>query len=100
MWWKTLGNKKQNCWQVMDCGRYKKGHSAEKLGVCPVCMKDKDSNKINDGKRAGRICWAIAGSMCGGEKVGTFAKDLMNCIDCKFFKQVKEEEGENFKLVP
>jgi hypothetical protein len=27
---------------------------------------------------------------------GSFASKVMNCAQCEFFKQVKQEEGDNF----
>jgi hypothetical protein len=34
----------------------------------------------------GRPCWAVAGTFCDGEVQGTFAKKLINCMDCDFMK--------------
>jgi hypothetical protein len=92
-------DKKQNCWEFKNCGREKDGPNSDQLGVCPVCQKNK-GNKTNKGKQGGRVCWAVVGSLCGGTVQGSFAEKLMNCIDCEFFKSVKLEEGEKFKLYP
>ena len=41
---------------------------------------------------AGRACWAIAGSLCGGKIQGTYAQKLNNCWRCDFMNKVKQEE--------
>jgi len=91
--------KRKNCWEVLKCGRQPGGENAEKLGVCPAALPS-EYDGINRGERSGRFCWAIAGTYCNGELQGTFAKKLMNCINCEFFKQVNEDEGRNFVLSP
>jgi hypothetical protein len=65
------------------------------LGVCPAAT-DTSSNGLNGGMNGGRICWAIAGTMCGGKVQGTFAQKRITCLACDFFHQVKREEGINF----
>ncbi len=60
---------KRNCWQVMDCGREPAGSKVEELGVCPAAIVER-ANGVNDGLNGGRICWAIAGTFCGGEVQG------------------------------
>ena len=93
-----MGKKKLNCWDMKDCGRCPGGSSVSELGVCPVCLEKK--KKTNGGKAGGRICWAIAGSFCGGQIQGSFAEKLNGCIDCNFFKHVKMEEGASFRIAP
>jgi hypothetical protein len=41
---------------------------------------------------AGRVCWVIEGSLCGGKIQGTYAKKLLNCWRCDFMNMVKQEE--------
>ncbi|GAB4370214.1 MAG: hypothetical protein Kow00128_17060 [Deltaproteobacteria bacterium] len=39
----------------------------------------------------------VAGSFCfEGAPSGTFARRMETCIDCWFYRRVKEEEGEGF----
>jgi hypothetical protein len=38
----------------------------------------------------------IAGTFCGGEVQGTFAKKMASCEDCEFYHRVRQEEGSNF----
>jgi hypothetical protein len=47
---------------------------------------------VHEGKNAGRACWAIAGSLCGGKIQGTYAQKLFNCWRCDFMNNVKKEE--------
>lgn len=83
---------KMNCWEVMQCGREPGGSKSSELGICPACL-DEDADGLNGGRNGGRICWAVAGTFCGGIVQGTFAKKEIICMACKFFKRVKEEEG-------
>jgi hypothetical protein len=36
--------------------------------------------------------------MCGGQPQGTFAQKYKNCEQCKFYKEVKVEEGSGFQF--
>jgi tRNA A-37 threonylcarbamoyl transferase component Bud32 len=81
-----------NCWEVMMCGREKGGKNATKHGVCPAAA-DRSFDGINSGKCGGRICWAVAGTFCGGRVQGSFAEKRPSCLNCHFYKMVQEEEG-------
>jgi len=90
---------KPNCWEIKKCGREAGGTRCSDMGVCPAST-DTSSNGINNGKNAGRLCWAIAGTCCDGKVQGDFAQKSVSCMYCEVFKQVKEEEGpENFILL-
>lgn len=88
---------KLNCWEFMKCGREEGGSKAEELGVCPAA-KETLGNGLNDGVNAGRICWVIAGTLCGGETQGQFVYKYENCLKCEFYKYVDEEEGLSNRL--
>lgn len=89
--------KKMNCWEFMQCGREPGGKKTEELGVCPVTQERRLHN-IHEGKHAGRACWVVAGSLCGGETQGTFAQKFKNCESCDFYQHVRHEEGGGFTL--
>ncbi len=90
---------KINCWEIKKCGREPGGSKNQELGICPAAT-DTSCNSINSGKNAGRICWAVAGTFCGGKVQGDFAQKSVSCMSCEVFKQVKAEEGaENFVLL-
>jgi len=92
--------KKFNCWEILQCGREEGGKNVEELGRCRAAG-DGLGNGINGGKHSGRICWAVAGTLCLGEIQGTFAKKRETCQMCPVYLLVKEEEGENFvQLLP
>ena len=91
--------KRKNCWEVMKCGRQPGGENVEKLGICPAAVSG-NYNGTNKGKFRGRFCWAVTGTLCEGDVQGTYAQKVMDCIHCKFFKYVNEEEGRYFKLSP
>jgi hypothetical protein len=90
---------KINCWEVMKCGRQPEGENAEKLGLCPATLFN-EYDGVNEGKHGGRFCWAIAGTLCGGDAQGTYSKKILNCLHCEFLKQVEKYEGKNFVLTP
>lgn len=89
--------KKLNCWEYKKCGREPGGIKVHELGECPA-SKEENLTGTHDGEKAGRACWIIAGSMCGGTVQGSFAQKYGNCVLCDFFKKVKEEEGPDFQL--
>lgn len=88
---------KENCWECKKCGRQPSGDKVAEFGVCPAATSTEYDGK-NGGKNAGRYCWKIAGTFCGGVVQGTFAQKEVNCVVCPFFKKVREEEGGNFKI--
>lgn len=88
---------KLNCWEFKKCGREAGGAKSNELGVCPATT-NADLNGVHGGKNAGRSCWIVAGSMCGGQLQGTFAQKYHNCKICDFYQAVKDEEGSKFEL--
>jgi serine/threonine protein kinase len=76
----------------MGCKRGPGGAEADANGTCVAAM-DSSYDGINTGKNAGRICWAVAGTCCGGEIQGTFAEKRDSCTSCPFYRLVQEEEG-------
>jgi len=90
---------KQNCWEAKRCGRGPGGARVAELGPCPAAT-DILSNGVNHGKNGGRICWSVAGTLCGGQVQGTFAEKKVSCLTCDFFRQVKDEESEQFMVEP
>ena len=81
----------QNCWDFKNCGRNPGGANAAELGVCPAAV-DASMDGTNEGTNAGRICWAVTGTFCGGTVQGTFAQKKLSCLTCEFFKAVTLEE--------
>jgi hypothetical protein len=82
---------KMNCWEFKKCGRQPGGPKAAELGVCPAAVSEV-LNGAHGGQNAGRACWVVAGSLCGGKIQGTYAKKLVNCWRCEFMNKVKQEE--------
>ena len=78
---------KINCWEFKKCGRGHGGEKVAELGECPATV-EKRLNGLHDGKNAGRVCWAIAGTMCGDNVHGTFAQKYGDCSICDFFNKV------------
>ena len=88
--------KKQNCWDFKKCGREPGGSKVAELGVCPAAVETR-TNGMNDGLNGGRVCWVLAGTLCGDEVQGTYAMKLGNCVLCDFYKQIRKEHGKEFK---
>ncbi|MGO8879820.1 MAG: nickel-binding protein [Desulfomonilaceae bacterium] len=81
-----------NCWEVMNCGRQTGGHRVDEMGVCPVAA-DLSHHGKNRGSFAGRYCWKVIGTLCGDKAQTEYAVKMRDCAKCKFFHQVKSEEG-------
>jgi hypothetical protein len=90
---------KLNCWEFKNCGREPGGKNAETSGVCPATAENR-LHGVHDGTNAGRACWILAGTLCGGSVQGHFGEKYKNCRQCAFYAQVKSEEGMNFTLSP
>ena len=87
---------RKNCWEHKNCGRQPGGEKTGELGVCTVSTQT-EAHNINNGINGGRACWAIEGTLCGGEVQGTFAQKMSNCMECDFYNLVRQEEGANYK---
>ncbi|MEO5330026.1 MAG: STAS domain-containing protein [Magnetococcus sp. THC-1_WYH] len=89
---------KLNCWEVKKCGRQPGGEKVAEFGICPASTTK--VGHVNDGEYAGRICWAVTGTFCGGKQQGSWQDKHENCRQCDFFLHVKNEEMGHFKLLP
>jgi len=89
--------KKKNCWQFKSCGREPGGNKVKEFGICPASNEQK-LHGTHEGNCAGRACWIIAGTFCGGEEQGTFASKYHNCEQCDFYLMVRQEEGLKFRM--
>jgi len=89
--------KKINCWEAKKCGRIKGGEHEKDLGICPVST-EKRLDGLHGGDHAGRACWVVAGSFCGGKVQGTFASKFEQCEKCDFYQAVKREEGAKYEM--
>lgn len=85
---------KKNCWEFKKCGREPGGAKEKELGPC-IAATEKRLDCINEGKNAGRTCYAVSGTCCGGKIQGTFATKMGTCMECDFFKEIQKEEGKN-----
>ena len=85
---------KKNCWEFKACGRQPGGVHAGDLGICPAAT-DTTLHGVHDGTGAGRACWVLAGTFCGGAVQGTFAQKLGNCQNCAFYQAVVDQETPN-----
>jgi hypothetical protein len=75
----------------MQCERQPGGKKVGELGICPVTINE-ELDGAHGGIAAGRACWAVVGSFCGGKVQGTYAEKLKDCTKCAFMALVKREE--------
>lgn len=73
---------KPNCWEHLGCGRT----------TC-VARTESRLHGVHGGHNAGRACWAVAGTTCGGKSQGEYARKIGSCMDCDFFQRVTREES-------
>ncbi len=92
------GQTKLNCWEYKKCEMQPGGEKAKLHGSCPAAI-DERINGINGGENAGRACWAIAGTYCGGASKGIYALKIKDCMTCEFHELVVKEENKNYKNV-
>ena len=87
-----------NCWEFKKCGREPGGERTEDLGICPAAdlKKHKDANH---GVAGGRICWALAGTLCEGKVQGVYAEKIDTCTNCEFYDYVRIQEKQNIRYV-
>ena len=89
-------SEKKNCWNHKNCGREPGGARHSELGVCPASTVLKLEG-VHGGNFAGRACWVVAGTMCGGKVQGLFARKWENCSECDFYMSVQKDEGLRFQ---
>ena len=73
---------KLNCWEFKKCGREPGGVHVRELGVCPAATEGR-LDAVHGGRKAGRACWVVAGTLCKGETQGTFAVKFGACEACR-----------------
>lgn len=95
---KTSGNR-MNCWEANNCTHNPDREGKGGCALCPAARPGKFDG-VNNGRFAGRFCWAVAGTFCEGRIQGIFARKFVECLSCKFFQQVDKEEGHFLVLTP
>ena len=84
---------KLNCWEYMQCGREFGGSRVEELGTCAAATQA-EWDGVHGGTNAGRYCWAITGTLCGGQVQGLYACKMLDCVArCPFYRTVSKQEG-------
>ncbi len=90
--------KLQNCWEVMKCGFGPNGDKAKTGEVCPVVQENR-LDGVHSGLNGGRACWFVEDTFdCGKDAVEDFSNKYPTCMNCKFYWQVREEEGKHFEV--
>ena len=83
-----LNMKLLNCWEIYKCDRQKGGKKVNVLGEC-----------VTSKKKMGHSCWAVAGTLCGGEIQCPYAKKIGFCTSCKVFEIYNRSSGELGKRI-
>lgn len=55
-----------NCWEFKQCGM-------DIVGDCPAYPT------------GGRICYMLAGTLCGGQRHGGYEQKSQDCMQCDFY---------------
>jgi len=82
---------KMNCWEYKSCGREEGGRNVEELGVCEASRETR-LDGVHGGTNAGRACWSVKHTLCGGSVQSNLAVKLSQCVSCEFYKLVTSEE--------
>jgi hypothetical protein len=78
----------------MKCGKER----SNVMGICPAVTEAR-ADGVNGGRNGGRVCWAVAGTLCGGKIQGTYAQKLVACTECDFRMRVQDEATYRFRAV-
>ena len=76
----------------MNCGRQPGGDRVSELGHCPAATAS-GLHGIHSGINAGRCCWIISGTLCGGQEQGDYKSKLSECKMCEFYNLVLRQES-------
>jgi hypothetical protein len=90
---------KLNCWEFTQCGREQGGGRASERGLCPAATETR-ADGVHGGVNGGRVCWAIAGTLCDGRVQGSRASKMETCLACEFCLLVLKEEGASLAQSP
>ena len=83
-----------NCWEYRKCGREPGGENVAVHGVCPAAIREA-CDGVNGGRNAGRCCWSVAGTLCGGTVTCLYGRDLPGCLACDFYALVQSDRKRN-----
>lgn len=86
-----LKKARQNCWEFFNCGLQKSSQRSSDLHRCPAAI-ERRLDGVHGGKNAGRACWAVSGTLCGGQLQGGYPEKLKSCTSCDFYLNVRVKE--------
>lgn len=96
--WITDMKKLLNCWDVMRCGFGPDGDRTGRHGLCPAARETSIAG-VHGGRYGGRACWFVADTFeCGNGARGNFQSKYPVCMNCRFYWQVREEQGDDFEV--
>jgi len=82
----------------MKCGFGPNGSKTKDHGVCPAALENK-LDSVHSGLHGGRACWFVDSTFdCGIGARGDFSNKYPTCMNCKFYWQVRDEEGKHFEV--
>ena len=77
-----------NCWEINKCERQRDGKKVNDLGEC-----------ITSKKKMGHSCWAVAGTLCGGNVQCTAVQKIGFCTSCEVYETYNRSTGELGKKI-
>ena len=80
-----------NCWEFTQCGKEPGGANVDESGPCPAAL-EAGLDGVNGGENAGRLCWAVDGTLCHNHSPAPGEDKIASCIACPFFQKVQESE--------
>lgn len=89
---------KMNCWDVMKCSMTGEGIRGRFRDVCPARLETR-LDGIHGGMNGGRACWTVSNTLCGSLRQAPAAQCIWKCADCRFFRQVHDEEPRDVIVV-
>lgn len=90
--------KLQNCWDFMKCSFGPDGSKTERGPVC-TAAREKGLNGVHGGMNGGRACWFVDNTgNCGKDGRKDFSDKYPDCMNCRFYWKVREEEGNKFEV--
>lgn len=83
--------KRQNCWEFWEYDLRKSLTESPTCRKCPAVV-DMRLDGVHGGRNAGRACWVVPGTLCGGELHGEYQEKKKTCMSCDFFRSVRSHE--------
>ena len=82
------------CREFKNCGWEPWGTKLPNWAYAP--LPQRYPRTVSMGQLRGPCLLVLAGTLCGKKVQGTFASKLANCLQCEFYRKVRDEVGAAF----